>query len=64
LNPAYVTRYGFDNTKTLDGKDVILPRLGFNWKPFENTVVRGGAGLFSGTGPNVSISNSFSIPVF
>jgi hypothetical protein len=60
LNPFYVSRYGFDNTKTLDGKDAILPRIGFNWKPFENTVVRGGAGLFSGTGPNVWISNSFS----
>ncbi len=60
LNPYYVTRYGFDNTHTLDGKDVILPRIGFNWKALENTTVRGGAGLFSGTGPGVWISNSFA----
>lgn len=60
LNANFVSHYGFANTSTYDGKDAFLPRLGFNWRPLDDTTVRGGAGLFSGTGPNVWLSNSFS----
>jgi hypothetical protein len=37
-----------------------MPRLGFNWRMTDETVLRGGIGLFGGGTPNVWISNSFS----
>jgi outer membrane receptor for ferrienterochelin and colicin len=60
LNENYVSRYGFSNTATLDGRDLIMPRLGFNWQMTPETTVYGGWGLFGGGTPNVWISNSFS----
>lgn len=50
-NPFFVNRYGFSNTASLDGRDILLPRFGFNWRPFDRTVVRGGAGMFAGGTP-------------
>ncbi|MFA6218398.1 MAG: TonB-dependent receptor [Erythrobacter sp.] len=50
-NPFFIERYGFSNAQTLDGRDVILPRFGFNWRPLERTTVRGGAGIFAGGAP-------------
>ncbi len=50
-NPFFLARYGISNQDTLDGVDVFLPRFGFNWRPFDNTVVRGGAGIFAGGTP-------------
>jgi hypothetical protein len=60
LNNTFQTRYGFANTETLDGLELISPRLGFNWQAYDRTVVRGGVGLFGGGTPNVWVSNSFS----
>ena len=61
LNPNFVTRNGFSNQSTLDGRDVIMPRLGVTYDlAGSNTTLRGGVGLFSGGNPNVWISNSFS----
>jgi hypothetical protein len=37
-----------------------MPRLGFNWRMTDETVLRGGIGLFGGGTPNVWVSNSFS----
>ncbi len=60
LNENFLARNGFDNTATLDGRNVWMPRFGINWQPSENTTIRGGAGLFSGGVPIGFISNSFS----
>jgi outer membrane receptor for ferrienterochelin and colicin len=60
LNTRFEGRYGFDNQETLDGRDLFMPRLGFNWQLDDETVLRGGVGLFGGGTPNVWVSNSFS----
>jgi hypothetical protein len=60
FNQGFATRYGYANTETLDGRDLTLPRFGFNWQATERTTVRGGVGRFGGGAPNVWISNSFS----
>ena len=55
--------FGLDNTVTLDGKQLVQPRLGFNWNlgsPERRMQVRGGAGLFQGAAANVWLSNPFS----
>jgi len=60
FNPNFTGRYGFNNQETLDGRDLIMPRIGFNWQWTPQTTVYGGWGLFGGGTPNVWISNSFS----
>ncbi|MFZ1991729.1 MAG: TonB-dependent receptor, partial [Alphaproteobacteria bacterium] len=60
FNSFFQQRYGYANTKNIDGLDIILPRFAFNWKADQNTEINGGVGLFSGGGPNVWISNVFS----
>jgi outer membrane receptor for ferrienterochelin and colicin len=60
LNTVFEGRYGFDNQETLDGRDLFMPRLGFNWQLDDATLLRGGVGLFGGGTPNVWVSNSFS----
>jgi len=55
--------FGLDNTVTLDGKQLVQPRIGFNWNlgsPERRMQLRGGAGLFQGTAANVWLSNPFS----
>ncbi|HSM30637.1 MAG TPA: TonB-dependent receptor, partial [Woeseiaceae bacterium] len=59
-NPAFTARNGFSNTENLDGKDLVLPRFGFNWTPTDRLTVRGGAGLFGGGAPLIILSNSYS----
>jgi outer membrane receptor for ferrienterochelin and colicin len=59
-NNNFLNRNGFYNTETMDGRDVFMPRFGFNWQPFERTTIRGGIGLFSGGVPSGYLSNSFS----
>ncbi|MFA7116284.1 MAG: carboxypeptidase regulatory-like domain-containing protein [Bacteroidales bacterium] len=39
---------------------LIAPRVGFRWNASENTVLRGGVGIFTGRIPFVWISNEFS----
>lgn len=58
LNTNFVARRGFANTANLDGRDLFLPRFGFNWTPGEWTV-SGGIGRFSAIGTNVQIGNPF-----
>jgi hypothetical protein len=60
LNQNFTNRYGFNNQQTLDGRDLFMPRIGFNWQVTPDTTVYGGFGLFGGGTPNVWISNSFS----
>jgi outer membrane receptor for ferrienterochelin and colicin len=60
LNQPFVTRYGFANNESLDGKDLIQPRLGVTYDLTNDIQLRGGLGLFSGGNPNVWVSNSYS----
>ena len=62
LNPTFQSTYGFGNDRNLDGLDILMPRVGFNYTPsqVDGLTVRGGAGLFSGGNPNVWIANSYS----
>ncbi|GAB4191313.1 MAG: TonB-dependent receptor [Wenzhouxiangellaceae bacterium] len=60
LNQDFVDRNGFSNQENLDGKDLWLPRFGFNWSLDDRTVIRGGAGLFGGGTPTVWLSNSYA----
>ncbi len=60
FNQAFTDLYGFANDATVDGVDILMPRVGFTWNKNDTTTIRGGAGLFSGGNPNVWISNSYS----
>jgi hypothetical protein len=60
LNENFAGRYGFSNLSTLDGRDLVMPRISFNWQALPETTIYGGWGLFGGGTPNVWISNSFS----
>lgn len=59
-NPNSIERTGIDNTETLDGIDILLPRISFNYDINDVLTLRGGFGRFAGGQPNVWISNSFS----
>lgn len=59
-NPNFVSRYGFSNTNDIDGLEVLLPRVSFDWQANDDLTVRGGIGKFSGGSPGVWISNSYS----
>jgi outer membrane receptor for ferrienterochelin and colicin len=59
-NSFFFDRNGFSNTATVDGLDLLQPRIGFNWTVNEALSVRGGVGLYSGGNPNVWLSNNFS----
>lgn len=55
--------FGLDNTTTLDGNQLVQPRLGFNWNlgnKDQRMQLRGGLGLFQGAAANVWLSNPFS----
>jgi outer membrane receptor for ferrienterochelin and colicin len=62
-NALFEKRHGYSNNENLDGKGILLPRVGFTWdldEQVESLKLRGGMGLFSGGRPNVWISNSFT----
>ncbi|KCZ53002.1 TonB-dependent receptor [Hyphomonas pacifica] len=56
--------YGQSNTENLDGDTLVMPRVGFEYTPFDRTKVTGGFGLFAGGDPQVWTSNAFTPPVF
>ncbi len=62
FNPDFVARTGFVNNSTLNGRDVIQPRFGLNWRVDDRLRLRASAGLYAGGSPNVWISNSYSNP--
>jgi outer membrane receptor for ferrienterochelin and colicin len=54
--------FGFDNSATIDGNNLLQPRIGFNYT-FDSerpTQLRGGFGLFQGAAANVWLSNPFT----
>jgi len=59
-NPTFTELYGKTNTNSLNGKDIFLPRFGFNWSAAENLTLSGGIGRYYGGTPSVWISNSYS----
>jgi hypothetical protein len=59
-NDKFQARYGWSNQQNMDGKDLLQPRIGFNWTATDQLLVHGGVGLYSGGNPNVWISNSYS----
>lgn len=59
-NANFVTRNDYTNTENLDGKDMFLPRFGFNYEASDRLTVRGGVGLFGGGTPMIMLSNSYS----
>jgi len=58
--------YGFANTQNLDGNSLLMPRIGFEYLPFDDasTKISGGIGLYGGGDPKVWTSNAFTPPVF
>ncbi|MEN7344319.1 MAG: TonB-dependent receptor, partial [Pseudomonadota bacterium] len=60
FNPTFSAANGIRNDANIDGVDILMPRLGFNWEYSQDLTFRGGAGLFSGGNPFVWISNSYS----
>lgn len=52
-----------DTSKVPSGNILWSPRVGFNWdvENNSNTIVRGGAGIFSGRPPYVWVANAYSI---
>ncbi|MBE7217546.1 MAG: TonB-dependent receptor [Caulobacteraceae bacterium] len=59
-NPYFASQYGFSNQETLDGDNIIMPRLGLNYHPDPTFSAYAGAGLFSGGSPNVWVSNDYT----
>ncbi len=58
-NEEFTASYGYSNTATVDGIDLLQPRIGFNYTLNDNTELRGGIGLFSGGNPNVWMTNNY-----
>jgi hypothetical protein len=59
LNEAFLETYGFTNQENLDGIDIILPRVGFQWFATDDLTVKGGVGRFQGGIPNVWYNNPY-----
>ncbi len=59
-NTYFAQQYGLSNQGTLDGDNVIMPRLGLNYHPDPTFNAYVGAGLFSGGSPNVWVSNNYT----
>jgi hypothetical protein len=59
LNTAFQEEYGYSNQENLDGLDIILPRIGFQWFATDDLTVKGGVGRFQGGIPNVWYNNPF-----
>lgn len=60
LNQDFFASYGFGNDETLDGRDLLQPRVGLIFDATDNLTLRAGIGLFSGGNPNVWLSNTYS----
>ena len=55
-----MSSYGFANNATMDGRDLLQPRIGFKYDYSDAIRFHGGLGLYSGGNPNVWISNNYS----
>jgi hypothetical protein len=62
-NSTFASRYsdlGLTNTNTLDGKSLIMPRLGISYLVTDRLNLRAGGGLYSGGTPTVWMSNNYT----
>ena len=59
-NNNFIRREGFSNTAFIDGKDLLQPRIGFDYTPTRRLTFHGGVGIFGGGTPDVYVANSFS----
>jgi len=62
-NPVWKARYGFSNTQSFDGLDILQPRIGLTydlpWNAWGEIQLRAGFGIFSGGDPTVHFANAF-----
>ncbi len=58
-NHFFEERHGYSNQGNFDDLELFEPRVGFNYTYDDDTVIRGGFGLFGGGAPNVWLSNSY-----
>jgi len=59
LNPFFTARNGFTNQKTIDGQDILMPRISVEWRTTPNLKLSAGGGLFSGGTPDVLTGSPF-----
>lgn len=59
-NANYFATYGYSNTENIDGIDILLPRISFNWQFSDQLTLRGGLGRFTGGTPLVWFSNAYT----
>jgi hypothetical protein len=60
FNKNFLAREGFANTSFLNGKNLLQPRIGFDYTPTTRLTFHGGVGIFGGGTPDVYAANSFS----
>ena len=62
-NPVFEQRYGFTNTNSFDGLDLLQPRLGLTWdlptSRWGSTQLSAGFGIFGGGDPTVHFANGY-----
>ena len=58
-NSYFEDRHGYSNQSNFDGLELVEPRVGFTYNVNDETIIRGGFGLFGGGAPNVWLSNSY-----
>jgi outer membrane receptor for ferrienterochelin and colicin len=62
-NPVFEQRYGFANTQTFDGLDIVQPRIGLTWdlptSAWGSTQMTVGFGVFGGGDPTVHFANAY-----
>jgi hypothetical protein len=56
-DPTFLTA-GIPNTTTTDGLDLLMPRFGFRYTPYDRTTITGGFGVFAGGDPGVWTLNA------
>ncbi len=61
FNARFLARNGFSNQETLDGRELLQPRLGLTWDLTDDLSFRGGVGLYSGGNPNVWMANNYQV---
>ncbi|MGA1342026.1 MAG: TonB-dependent receptor [Hyphomonas sp.] len=57
-DPTFLSSVGIPNTTSTDGLDLLMPRFGFRYTPFDRTTVTGGFGVFAGGDPGVWTLNA------
>lgn len=59
-DPSFAASVGIPNTTTTDGLDLIMPRFGFRYTPYDRTTLTGGFGVFAGGDPGVWTLNAIA----